>query len=103
MATVLLVQFAPSITSSAMHFEAVRFYSGLGGIPLASLGAVGIVAAYAPHGNRRLIRILVTTRIATGVLLWFQAPFGSLAVSALGAGQIILAVTLYLCLRMARL
>lgn len=86
----------------AAHPVADGFYSAALAVTLAVLGGVRLVAAYAPYGNRRIIRILAGAGLAMAVACWWfdrgTAPFEVAAVI-----HTILALGLLLGLRLARL
>lgn len=71
-------------------------------LTLATLGGVRLVVAYAPYGNRRLVRILIA--VGAGMAFtcwWFGSGTGLLGVAA--SIHAVLTAGLLLGLRLARL
>lgn len=88
----------------AGHPQAQAFYSAglLLALALATLGAVRLTAAYAPYGNRRLVRVLAVAGIAIAGICWWLPP-GTMPLAVAGTVHSTLAIGLLLGLRLARL
>ncbi len=98
---------APELVLPARATPPPPFYSAVLAVTLAALGAIGLVAAYAPYGNRKLMRLLALTGLALGGVGLGAAcgcyrgawPLLSFFLSI----HLILALALLIGLRMARL
>lgn len=71
-------------------------------LTLATLGGVRLVVAYAPYGNRRLIRILVAAGAGIAFTCWWFGD-GTATLRVAAAIHAVLAANLLLGLRLARL
>ena len=91
---------APWIVPRSMERQALQLYAGWAAIVLTALGAIAVVAAYAPYGNRRLIRVIVLTHLA--LFAWARVACSD-ALCSTEAIHAVIAVTIYIGLRLARL